>query len=279
MGALTAGKWAEMIKEAADFISGTFAPPFDAAIILGSGLGGFCASMENSLSLDYGQIPHFPASQIEGHQGKLWWGKAGNKSILVMAGRFHYYQGYSAAEVIFPLRVMAALNIKTVIITNAAGGINLSFKPGTLMLISDHINLSGMNPLIGEHYNDWGPRFPSLTHAYSDELRALAKKAAAALDIPLAEGIYIGVSGPSYETPAEINFFRLIGGSAVGMSTVAEVIAANQLSMNVLGISCITNIAANTDAEKPDHREVLNAGEKAAAHFIPLMQKILEYLP
>lgn len=273
---LKAGEWQEKIKEAAVAVSRVFAPPFEAAVILGSGLGAFTENLESASALDYDQIPHFPVSSVEGHQGKLWCGISGGKRVLAMAGRFHYYEGYTPGQVIFPVRVMAALGIKKLIVTNAAGGIKPDWEPGTLMLISDHINLMGMSPLRGENHPQWGPRFPDLTEAYPKNLRELAEKSALKLGIPLKEGVYVGMSGPHYETPAEIDFLRIIGGSAVGMSTVPEVIAANQQAMAVLGISCITNPAAGVSGQPLNHQEVLAGGDQAKTAFVALLEEILK---
>ncbi len=270
------------IKEAGEKIKEIFPQSFDTALILGSGLGAFSSQLENARVLDYREIPYFPSSNIQGHKGRLIGGSlkdsALKKPLLIMEGRFHYYEGHKMADIIFPIRVLGEIGIKTLIITNAAGGINSRFKAGQLMLIKDHINLMGENPLRGENSPAWGSRFPDLNPAYDLNLQALAKKAAQKLNISLEEGVYVALSGPNYETPAEIRFLEIIGGDAVGMSTVPEVIAARQMGLRVLGISCITNMAAGKSPEALSHKEVLKAGGKAQEEFIPLLKSIiLEY--
>lgn len=263
------------IQEAAAFIEKALPPPYDIALILGSGLGGFARQLKGGQSLDYGSIPHFVSSSVAGHQGRLWRGTLGQRPLLIMEGRFHYYEGYSMEQVVFPIRVLAHLGLKNLIVTNAAGGIHEDFTPGQLMLITDHINLMGASPLRGGHIPQWGARFPDLSRAYTPQLQALARKTAAKLNIPLAEGVYVAVAGPNYETPAEIRFFEKIGGDAVGMSTVPEVMAAAQAGLSILGISCISNLAAGKSAAPLSHEEVLAASQRLAGDFEALLKGIV----
>ncbi|GHV13344.1 purine nucleoside phosphorylase [Spirochaetia bacterium] len=214
------------------------------AIVLGSGLGGMGEKLEDVCVIPYEEIPHFAKSTAPGHAGRLLAGRLGGKTVLCMQGRFHYFEGYPLADVTYPVRVMKALGIKTLLVTNASGGLDRNWKPGDLMLITDHINFMGNNPLIGPNVDDFGPRFPDMTTAYTPALQELARKTATDLGIDLHEGVYLGYMGPSFETPAEIRLFRSFGVSAVGMSTVPEVIAARHCGMDILAISCITNLAA-----------------------------------
>lgn len=246
----------------------------DTAVILGSGLGGFASRLTNAVCIPYADIPGFPRSTAPGHEGKIYYGTVEGRRVYCLSGRFHYYEGYSADEVVFSVRALAACGVKKLIVTNAAGGINKSFKPGELMLITDHINFLP-NPLIGKNDDDLGPRFPDMTYAYSPALRDMAEEAARKNSIALREGVYIAVSGPSYETPAEIRAFRTLGADAVGMSTVPEVIAANHLGMSVLGISLITNMAAGVLDRRLTGEEVIEAGRNAAPYFERLVADII----
>ncbi|MDK2822581.1 MAG: purine-nucleoside phosphorylase [Clostridia bacterium] len=245
-------------------------------LILGSGLGVLAEEITDPLFLPYKDIPNFPESTVEGHAGQLVIGKLADVPVLTMQGRFHYYEGYNLQKITFPIRVMQGLGIKFLIVTNAAGGINLSFSEGTIMLINDHINLMGTNPLIGKNLAEFGPRFPDMTEAYSSKLISLAKNVAKKLNIEIREGIYAAVTGPSYETPAEIKYLRTIGADAVGMSTVPEVIVANHGSMSVLGISCITNMAAGVTGKKLTHDEVMETAEKVRENLRSLLLGIIK---
>lgn len=255
---------------------GSFRPRI--GLILGSGLGGLAEEIADPCIVPYEKIPHFPLSTVAGHAGQLVCGMLEGAAVIACQGRFHYYEGYSLKEVTYPVRIMQKMGIEVLIVTNAAGGINTSFKPGDLMLINDHINLMGDNPLRGQNHEELGPRFPDMSEAYSKELRVLAKAVAQDLNIELKEGVYAGLMGPSYETPAEIRFLRNIGADAVGMSTVPEVIVANHGGMKVLGISCITNMAAGVLDKPLNHAEVVETAEKAKQNFSKLIKTILKAL-
>jgi purine-nucleoside phosphorylase len=244
-------------------------------LVLGSGLGAFADSLTNANKIPYAEIPTFPQSTAIGHAGRLVIGNAGSVCVAAMQGRVHQYEGYSAQEVAIPIRVFARMGIKSVILTNAAGGINLGYSQGALVLIKDHINLQGTNPLVGPNDDRFGVRFPDMTHAYSREYREIARDEAARLGIVLHEGIYAALLGPSYETPAEIEHLRRIGADLVGMSTVAEVIAARHMGLNVLAISCVTNMAAGILDQPLSHAEVLETGERVRSTFESLLKAIL----
>ena len=244
-------------------------------LILGSGLGSLADEVTDVVALPYGDILHFPVSTAPGHAGKLILGWLEGKPVAVMAGRAHLYEGYSAQQVAYPVRVMRELGAETLVVTNAAGGVNLEFHAGALMLIADHINLTGQNPLVGPNDPRLGGRFPDMTEAYSSQLRALAREVAGEMGLPLAEGIYLGLLGPSYETPAEIRMARALGADAVGMSTVMEVIAANHSGMKVLGISCITNMAAGILPRKLSEEEVIETAYQVRPQFAGLVKGIL----
>jgi purine-nucleoside phosphorylase len=234
-------------------------------VVLGSGLGAFADELTGRTDIPYGEIPGWPCSTAVGHAGKLIIGKLGDVDVAVMAGRAHLYEGYSPAQVTFGVRVLRALGVRSMVFTNAAGGINLAYECGGLVLISDHINLQGANPLVGPNDDSLGPRFPDMSEAYSRAYREIARQVATELCVPIAEGVYAAMLGPSYETPAEIRFLRAIGADLVGMSTALEAIAANHAGMKVLGISCVTNMAAGVIPESHlVHEEVLEAG--AAVH-------------
>ncbi|WP_006716121.1 purine-nucleoside phosphorylase [Desulfitobacterium metallireducens] len=247
-------------------------------IILGSGLGGFADLIEEKIAIPYREIPHFPVSTVEGHKGELVFGKVMGKYIVAMQGRFHYYEGYSMQEVTFPIRVMQVLGLNGLIVTNAAGGINASYRPGDLVLIKDHINFMGENPLRGENISSLGPRFPDLSEGYDLEWRQKALSVAQEIGIHPQEGIYAAMSGPSYETPAEIRFLRTVGADLVGMSTVPEVIIANQGGMRVLGISCVTNMAAGILPQRLSHAEVMETAERIEKQFIRFVQALVRVL-
>jgi purine-nucleoside phosphorylase len=246
------------------------------AVVLGSGLGLFADTLQNPLVIPYSEIPHFQQSTVQGHAGRLVIGDiAPGFTIACMQGRFHYYEYNDMQTVVFPTRVFRQMGVSFLILTNAAGGINTGFKPGTLMLITDHINLMGDNPLKGFNHNFLGPRFPDLSEAYSPKLRQLAQKVAEKEGIELQQGVYAGLSGPCYETPAEIRMLRTLGADAVGMSTVPEVIAANHAGLPVLGISCITNLAAGLSQHKLNHQEVMDTAEQVRSQFVRLLNGIL----
>ncbi len=245
------------------------------ALVLGSGLGAFADGLESATRIPYERIPHFPRSTAVGHAGRLVIGKAGNVAVAAMQGRAHFYEGYSLKDVIFPMRVFARLGVRAAVLTNAAGGINLGFKQGTLIVMRDHINLQGSNPLIGPNDERFGPRFPDMTRAYDKEYRAAALEEARRLGIEVSEGVYAALTGPSYETPAEIRYLRTIGADVVGMSTVPEVIAARHMGIRILGISCVTNMAAGILDKPLDHGEVLATGERVQSQFIALLRAVL----
>jgi len=266
------------IREAASYISGKTSIRPEIGLILGSGLGVLADSIEDAVTIRYEEIPHFPVSTVEGHAGELLLGMLMGKPVLMMKGRFHMYEGYGPETVSFPVRVMKQLGIRTLIITNAAGGINASFTPGDLMLITDHINFMFRNPLIGPNDPEVGVRFPEMSEAYSRRLRAIARKAGEKEGIPLKEGVYLGLLGPSYETPAEIRMLRTLGADAVGMSTVPETIAARHAGIEVLGISCISNMAAGMLDTPLSHQEVVETGERVKETFIKLVRGIIAEL-
>jgi purine-nucleoside phosphorylase len=248
------------------------------AIVLGSGLGDFAASLQDPVSMAYETLPHWPASRVIGHQGRLVVGKAAGKTIAALAGRCHLYEGHDAGTVTFAIRVMGLLGVRTVVLTNAAGGVNTGFLQGALMVIDDHINLMGMNPLVGPNDERFGPRFPDMTEVYSARLRAVADRAGKAINLLLPHGIYVALLGPSYETPAEIRYLRTIGADAVGMSTVPEAIAARHMGMEVLGISCITNMAAGILPHPLNHEDVMATARRVRGEFVALLEGILGQL-
>jgi purine-nucleoside phosphorylase len=249
------------------------------ALVLGSGLGGFADSLTDAVRIPYAIIPAFPRSTAIGHAGQMVighvMGKAGSVPVAAMQGRVHLYEGYSPQEVTFPIRVFGRMGIRAVILTNAAGGINLSYSQGALVVMRDHINLQGVNPLVGPNDDRFGVRFPDMTHAYAREYRAIAREEAAKLGIPQHEGVYAGLLGPSYETPVEIEYLRRIGADLVGMSTVAEVIAARHMGIKVLAISCVTNMAAGILDQPLSHAEVMETGERVKTTFEALLRAVL----
>ena len=244
-------------------------------LVLGSGLGAFADSLTDATRVPYSEIPSFPQSTAIGHAGRLVIGNAGNVPVAAMQGRVHQYEGYSAQQVAFPIRVFGRMGIKSVILTNAAGGINLGFSQGALVLIRDHINLQGTNPLVGPNDDRFGVRFPDMTHAYSRAYREIAREEAADLGIMLHEGVYAALLGPSYETPAEIEHLRRIGADLVGMSTAAEVIVARHMGLEVLAISCVTNMAAGILDQPLSHAEVMETGERVKSTFEALLRAVL----
>jgi purine-nucleoside phosphorylase len=266
------------IYEAAAFIRGEINVRPEIGFILGSGLGVLADLIEKPIVIDYSKIPHFPVSTVEGHAGELVAGSIQNKQVLIMKGRFHAYEGYGVETVSFPVRVMKELGIHTLMVTNAAGGVNTSYEVGDLMVIKDHLNLTYRNPLIGPNDNQLGVRFPDMSEAYSRRLRKLAHDVAASQNFSLREGVYAGLLGPSYETPAEIRMLRILGADAVGMSTVPEVIIARHAGIEVLGFSCISNMAAGILDQPLSHAEVMETTEKVKPKFLKLVLGIIEAL-
>ena len=264
------------IAESAEFINRKSKIKPKIAIILGTGLGRLAEDIEEKEIIPYSEIPNFPVSTVQSHSGNLVLGKLGNKEVVAMQGRFHYYEGYSLKEVTFPVRVMKKLGAAIIIISNVAGGMNRFFKRGDLMLITDHINLFGDNPLIGPNDEELGPRFPDMSEAYNYKLIELAKKVALKEKIKLQEGVYAGLTGPTLETPAEYRFLINIGADAVGMSTVPEVIVANHIGMKVLGISCITDLAIDGVIVKTSVEEILKAASDAEPIMTKLIKKVIE---
>jgi purine-nucleoside phosphorylase len=269
---------AAQIREAAAFIRGKTSLEPEIALILGSGLGVLADHVEDAAVIPYEDIPHFPLSTVEGHAGELVIGRLAGRTVVIMRGRFHMYEGYGPELTAFPVRVMKELGARTLVVTNAAGGINTSFEPGDLMLITDHLNLTGRNPLVGPNDPGLGPRFPDMSEAYSRRLRAIALETAREQGLALREGVYAGLLGPSYETPAEIRMLRVLGADAVGMSTVAEVIAARHTGLEVLGISCISNMAAGILDQPLSHEEVMETTERVKSRFLALVTGVIPRL-
>ncbi|MES1258280.1 MAG: purine-nucleoside phosphorylase [Acidobacteriota bacterium] len=249
-----------------------------AGVVLGSGLGAFADTLDERITIPYSEIPGWPQSTAIGHAGKLVIGIVEGVTVAVLSGRAHLYEGYTAQQAVFGIRTLRSLGVDSVILTNAAGGIRRDWRPGELVLLSDHINLLGQNPLTGANDEALGPRFPDMSEAYSRRFREAAREAGKSLGLDLPEGVYAAVPGPSYETPAEIRYLRAIGADLVGMSTVPETIAANHMGMQVLGISCVTNHAAGVTDRKLDHREVLEVGERMKGTLIELLRRVLPRL-
>ncbi len=270
----------EKINEAVDFVSKRFSLVPSLGIVLGSGLGEFAETIENPIIIPYEDIPHFKKTKVTGHKGRMILGKVAGRVIAVMQGRYHYYEGYDMNEVIFPIRMLCGLGIEKIILTNAAGGINKGLKPGDLMIITDHINMMGANPLRGLNADRWGPRFPDMSDIYDPEMRKIIVKCMTLQEIhqTVIEGIYIACSGPSYETPAEIKMMSIMGADAVGMSTVPEAIAARHMGVKVAAISCITNMAAGISQQKLDHRDVTQTAALVKEKFINLMSIVIQKL-
>lgn len=267
----------EKIKEAASFIKKQGAKNPEIGLILGSGLGELGEEIEDPLVISYREIPHFPVSTVSGHAGQLVYGELSGKKVLVMQGRFHYYEGYTLEEVTFPVRVMKELGMESIMVTNAAGGVNEEFIPGDLMMITDQINFTGFNPLHGPNDDELGPRFTDMSHSYDMEYQEVIRKVAKEESVDLKEGVYIGFSGPTYETPAEIKMIRGWGADAVGMSTVPEVIVANHAGLKVMGISCITNLAAGMQKEL-NHEEVVETTTRVKEVFKSFVKSIIKAL-
>ncbi len=267
------------VMEAVRFIQARVACRPRTAVILGSGLGGIADRLEDRELLPYAEIPGFPKSDVSGHAARFVFGTLNGRPIAAMQGRFHFYEGLSMRRLTFPIYVLRQLGVERIVVTNACGGINADFSPGDLMLITDHINFSGGNPLIGENDERFGPRFPDMTEVYDRALGALAREVAAALAIPLREGVYAFFTGPCYETAAEIRAFRTLGADAVGMSTVPEAIVARYLGMRVLGLACITNMATGISRTLHSHEEVLATAGAAGERFCRLLERILSEIP
>ena len=265
----------EQTSEAAEWLRANKCGGADVAVVLGSGLGDFADHLANSFTIPYSQIPHFPASRVIGHAGKLVVGELAGKKVLALSGRVHVYEGHDMETVTFAVRTLGQLGVPRVILTNAAGGISPKCARGALMVIDDHINLLGNNPLVGPNDDRFGVRFPDMTYVYSQQLRAIADQAATAAGVPIQHGVYIAVLGPSYETPAEIRAFRTLGADAVGMSTVPEAIALRHMGVEVLGISCITNAAAGVFPEPLHHAEVMETTQQVKGQFIALLEGII----
>ena len=268
----------DKINAAAAYILSAVSLRPTVGMVLGSGLGDFADTLENPVRIPYTQIPNFPVPTIAGHAGALVFGKKQGKDVVVLQGRIHYYEGLSQKEITLPIRVLAAIGVKQLVLTNACGGVNLSFTPGDLMLISDHINYSGANPLIGPNLDAFGPRFPDCSDIYTARLRKIIREKAEEAGIGLQEGVYAMYSGPNYETPAEIRMFRILGADTVGMSTVPEALVAAHCGMEVVGISCITNMAAGVLPQKLSHAEVTEVAARVHDKFQHLLDIVLTIL-
>lgn len=262
------------LEEAVAFVLGRTSLRPAIGVVLGSGLGAFADALEDAVAVPFGEIPHFPASTVVGHGGALVVGRSRGVPVAVMKGRVHFYEGYRLDQVVFPIRVLGRLGVETLVLTNAAGAINPAFAPGDLMVIEDHVNLLG-NPLLGPNEEALGSRFPDMSEAYDRGLRDVAEAACRAASVRCHRGVYVALTGPSYETPAEIRMFRTLGADAVGMSTVPEVIAARHMGMRVVGLSCLTNMAAGVTDRKLDHREVLETGERVKAALLEVLARVV----
>jgi purine-nucleoside phosphorylase len=268
----------DQVKEAADAVRAKVGEIPAIGVVLGSGLGDFASSLTDSVTIPYADLPYWPTSNVIGHDGKLVVGRSRGRTIAALAGRVHLYEGHDARTVTFAVRALGLLGVKTLVLTNAAGGVNTSFSQGALMVIDDHINLMGANPLAGANEDRFGPRFPDMTEVYSSRLRGIADRAGKAINLQLPHGIYVGLLGPSYETPAEIRYLRTIGADAVGMSTVPEALAARHMGIDVLGISCITNMAAGVLAQPLDHAEVMETARRIRGQFIALLEGVIGHV-
>lgn len=266
------------VEEAAEAIRRRCGVLPETAVVLGSGLGDFADTLPDAVAMPYDDLPHWPAAGVVGHAGRLAIGTVAGRRIAALAGRAHFYEGHDLSTVVFATRVMGRLGVKRIVLTNAAGGINTRFAQGALMIVDDHINLLGSNPLAGPNDERFGPRFPDMSEVYSRRLRDLADRAAAARGVAVTHGVYVAVHGPSYETPAEIRFLRTIGADAVGMSTVPEAIVARHMGLEVLGISCITNMAAGVLPQPLVHDEVLETARRVRGSFVSLLEGIIERL-
>ncbi len=268
----------ERAEHAARTIRARFDEDVRVALVLGSGLGAFADDLDDAVAIPYEEVPGFARPTVEGHAGRLVLGRVGGVHIAAMQGRFHYYEGYAFDEVLFPVRTLGLFGVRSLILTNAAGGINIELAQGALMVISDHLNLMGVNPLRGAHDPRFGERFPDLTETYARDYQELAVEEAHAMGLDLRRGVYAALSGPTYETPAEIRMLRTLGADAVGMSTVPEAVAARQMGMKVLGVSCITNMAAGVVGEPIVHQEVIETGERVRDTFRELLRRIIPRL-
>jgi purine-nucleoside phosphorylase len=268
----------DQVEQAAEMLRRGGVPAPQTAVVLGSGLGDFADALRDSVAVPYADIPHWPTSGVVGHAGRLVVGSLGGKRVAVLSGRTHFYEGHGLGAVVFGVRTMGRLGVRQIILTNAAGGINTGFTQGALMVIDDHINLLGTNPLVGQNDERFGSRFPDMSQVYSARLRAIADAVASDKGIQVLHGVYVAVHGPSYETPAEIRFLRIIGADAVGMSTVPEAIAARHMGLDVLGISCITNMAAGVLPQPLVHDEVMATARRVRDSFIALLGGVIERL-
>ena len=266
------------VRESADYIAKFWNEKPQVGIILGSGLGPLAEAIENPIYVEYSNIPNFVSSTAPGHIGRFVIGNLNGKNVICMQGRLHYYEGYSLEQITLPVRCMKLLGVETLMITNAAGGVNYNFNVGDFMLITDHINFMGNNPLIGPNNPDFGPRFCDMSYTYNPELLNIARSVSKEINIPIQEGVYMGYSGPSFETPAEIRAFRTLGADAVGMSTVPEAIIANHCGIKVIGFSCITNMAAGMLDQKLDEQEVVEIGQMRSPYFQELIKAIISKL-
>jgi purine-nucleoside phosphorylase len=265
----------EQVKEAADAVRAVALRPPQIAVVLGSGLGDFAGTLGDAVSMPYDRLPHWPVSRVIGHEGRLVIGTVKGRVVAALAGRCHLYEGHDLKAVTFAVRALGMVGVKTLILTNAAGGINTQFTRGALMVIDDHLNLMGANPLVGANDDRFGPRFPDMTDVYAARLRRVAEEAGKVHAMLLPHGVYAGLLGPSYETPAEIRYLRAIGADAVGMSTVPEAIVARHMGIEVLGISCITNMAAGVLPQPLDHNEVMETARRVRGQFIALLEEII----
>ena len=268
----------ERVNDAAAWIRGKFGEIPDTAIVLGSGLGSFAESLTPAAAVAYETIPHWPPSRVLGHAGRLVLGTAASRRVLALSGRVHVYEGYDLDAITFGIRVLGRLGVRTLVLTSAAGGINPRFTRGALMVLDDHINFIGANPLMGQNEDRFGPRFPDMTSVYAERLRRLADEAAESIGLPIEHGTYIAVSGPSYETPSEIRAFRILGADAVGMSMVPEALVARHMGLEVLGLSCITNMAAGLTSDPVTQEEVIETASRVRAEFVALLEGILSRL-
>lgn len=267
------------IQQAVDFIKSKQTATPQIALVLGSGLGKFANELKNSVAIDYSDIPHFPVSTVEGHAGKLVIGESGGKTVIAMQGRFHYYEGYSMQEITFPIRVMTALGIDSLVITNACGALNRDYRVGDLMIMTDHMNYMGDNPLIGKNDETLGTRFPPMQGVYTPAIVEQAMKIGREISAPVHRGVYVAVSGPNYETAAELRAFKIMGADVVGMSTVPEVIVAVHGGIKkILGISCVTDMATGEGYEEVNHEDVIEAAAAAQPYFLELVRKMIERL-
>lgn len=267
------------LQETAAFLRSRIEPGIEIGLVLGTGLGGLADRLRQGGTLPYGAIPSFPRSTVASHEGNLSWGLLAGRKVLVLQGRFHLYEGYNPQEIVFPIRALAALGMKSLVVSNAAGGLDPLYRPGDVMLITDHINFTGENPLVGLTEEDWGSRFPDMSAAYDPSLRSLAEASALAAGIPLRQGVYVGVKGPSLETPAETRFLKAMGAQAVGMSTIMEVIAAVQCGLRVLGLSVITNVNRPDCMEPASLESIIETARRAEPRLVALVEGVLGKLP